>query len=213
MVADVSSKAALLIVDIQNDFCPGGALGVDGGDLIIDVLNRYSGLFEAQGLPIFLTRDWHPHETSHFKTFGGIWPVHCVMGTKGAEFHPWLHIPAGAVVISKGMDPHRDDYSALHGRDDEGTPLPELLRRLGIERIFIGGLATDYCVKYTALEALKLGIAVIVLEDAVKGVNLKGEDSETALHEVEEAGAETAKFPDVKSWLNGARLLHDGTQS
>ena len=190
----MTKKSALLVVDIQIDFCPGGALSVPRGDEVVPVLNRYIERFHKEGLPVFATRDWHPEKTSHFKAFGGIWPVHCVQGSEGAQFHPALMLPDDAIIISKGMDPTRDDYSALHGADANGTPLPEVLKKMGIQRIFIGGLTTDYCVKESTLEGLRQGFAVTVLADAVRGVDLKPGDSEKALAEIKAAGAETATF-------------------
>jgi len=187
-------NSVLLIVDVQNDFCPGGTLSVPAGDEVVPVLNRYIERFRKEGLPIIATRDWHPEKTSHFKAFGGIWPVHCVQGSKGAQFHPALMLPDDAIIISKGMDPTRDDYSALHGADSSGTPLPQVLKKLGIKRIYIGGLTTDYCVKESTLEGLRQGFAVTVLTDAVRGVELKPGDSEKALVEIKAAGAEMTTF-------------------
>jgi nicotinamidase/pyrazinamidase len=187
-------NSVLLIVDVQNDFCPGGTLSVPAGDEVVPVLNRYIERFRKEGLPIIATRDWHPEKTSHFKAFGGIWPVHCVQGSKGAQFHPALMLPDDAIIISKGMDPTRDDYSALHGADSSGTPLPQVLKKLGIKRIYIGGLTTDYCVKESTLEGLRQGFAVTVLTDAVRGVDLKPGDSEKALVEIKAAGAEMTTF-------------------
>jgi nicotinamidase/pyrazinamidase len=187
-------NSVLLIVDVQNDFCPGGTLPVPAGDEVVPVLNRYIERFRKEGLPIIATRDWHPEKTSHFKAFGGIWPVHCVQGSEGAQFHPALMLPDDAIIISKGMDPTRDDYSALHGADSSGTPLPQVLKKLGIQRIYIGGLTTDYCVKESTLEGLRQGFAVTVLTDAVRGVDLKPGDSEKALAEIKAAGAETTTF-------------------
>ena len=187
-------NSVLLIVDVQNDFCPGGTLSVPAGDEVVPVLNRYIERFRKEGLPIIATRDWHPEKTSHFKAFGGIWPVHCVQGSKGAQFHPALMLPDDAIIISKGMDPTRDDYSALHGADSSGTPLPQVLKKLGIKRIYIGGLTTDYCVKESTLEGLRQGFAVTVLTDAVRGVDLKAGDSEKALVEIKAAGAEMTTF-------------------
>jgi nicotinamidase/pyrazinamidase len=187
-------NSVLLIVDVQNDFCPGGTLPVPAGDEVVPVLNRYIERFRKEGLPIIATRDWHPEKTSHFKAFGGIWPVHCVQGSEGAQFHPALMLPDDAIIISKGMDPTRDDYSALHGADSSGTPLPQVLKKLGIQRIYIGGLTTDYCVKESTLEGLRQGFAVTVLTEAVRGVDLKPGDSEKALAEIKAAGAETTTF-------------------
>src|SRR6266508_4454154 len=142
----MQAKDALIIVDVQNDFCPGGALAVSGGDEVVPVLNRAIERFAEAGLPIFATRDWHPERTNHFKTYGGIWPMHCVRGTRGAEFHAKLKLANDAVVVSKGMASDEDSYSGFQATDASGTRLAELLRRKGIERIVVGGLATDYCV-------------------------------------------------------------------
>jgi len=184
----MKEKAALIIVDVQNDFCPGGALAVAKGDEVVDVLNRYSEKFRAAGLPIIATRDWHPPQTSHFKTHGGLWPVHCVQHTDGAAFHPGLKLGKDVVVVSKGMAADEDSYSAFQGKDAAGTPLGQLLRGLGVEQIFVGGLATDYCVKHTALDGMKEGFKVAVLDDASRGVNLNPDDSAKALTEMCAAG-------------------------
>ena len=186
----MQGKDALLIIDVQNDFCPGGALPVTGGDRVVPALNRYIERFEKAGLPILATRDWHPEKTRHFKAHGGLWPPHCIQGTQGAEFRPDLKLPAGAVIISAGMAPDEEGYSGFEGRDDRGIGLAELLRQRGVERIFVGGLATDYCVKQTVLDGLKHGFKVVLLGDAVRGVNLQAGDSERAVAEMLRAGAE-----------------------
>jgi nicotinamidase/pyrazinamidase len=182
---------ALFIVDPQLDFMPGGALPVPEGDRIVPVVNRYVEHFRKAGKPIFVSRDWHPEVTKHFQQYGGIWPPHCIQGTRGAEFHPELDLK-DAVVISKGMDPERDSYSAFDGFEPDGTPLEEGLRRRGIERLYVAGLATDYCVRWTVLEALKRGFKVTVLLDAIRGVNLKPHDSEEAIEEMVRQGADVA---------------------
>lgn len=180
-----------MIVDVQNDFCPGGSLAVTGGDQVVPVLNRYIEGFKAAHLPILATRDWHPEKTSHFKAYGGVWPAHCVHGTRGAEFHPDLRLPSDAVIVAKGMGADEDSYSGFQGRDDRGVGLADLLRGLGVERIFVGGLATDYCVKCTVLDGLKEGFKVVLLEDAIRGVDLRPGDSARAIAEMVQAGAET----------------------
>ena len=186
----MQGKDALLVIDVQNDFCPGGALAVTDGDQVVPALNRYIERFEKSQLPIFATRDWHPEKTRHFKAHGGLWPPHCIQGTQGAEFRPDLKLPAGAVIISAGMAPDEEGYSGFEGRDDRGIGLAELLRQRGVERIFVGGLATDYCVKQTVLDGLKHGFKVVLLGDAVRGVNLQAGDSERAVAEMLRAGAE-----------------------
>jgi nicotinamidase/pyrazinamidase len=187
------SKDALIVVDVQNDFCPGGALAVKDGDQVVPVLNRYIDQFTKAGLPIFATRDWHPEKTTHFNTCGGPWPPHCLQGSRGAQFHPELKLPSDTVVVSAGMGSDEDGYSGFLGRDDSGVKLADLLRQRGIERIFVGGLATDYCVKHTVLDGLKEGLKVVLLADSVRGVNLKPGDSERAIEEMLHAGATIAK--------------------
>lgn len=188
----MAGKDALIVVDVQSDFCPGGALAVKDGDQVVAVLNRYIDRFARAGLPIFATRDWHPEKTSHFNTDGGPWPPHCVQNSEGAQFHPDLKLPPETVIVSAGMGSDEDGYSGFLGRDDSGTKLAELLRQRGIKRIFVGGLATDYCVKHTVLDGLNQGFRVVVLTDSVRGVNLQPDDSERAIEEMRRAGAEIA---------------------
>ena len=190
----MQDKDALLIVDVQNDFCPGGALAVADGDKVVPVLNRYIEGFKKARLPIIATRDWHPEKTSHFETHGGVWPPHCIQGTTGAAFHPGLGLPDDVVIVSKGMASDEDSYSGFQGRDEKGTPLADLLLRRGVERLFVGGLATDYCVKFTVLDGLKEGFKVVLLQDAIRGVDLKPADSERALAEMIRAGAKKADY-------------------
>jgi nicotinamidase/pyrazinamidase len=187
----MQGKDALIVVDVQNDFCPGGALGVEGGDKIVPILNGYINRFAAAGLPIVVTRDWHPRQTSHFKGYGGVWPVHCVQNTPGAEFHRELKLPPNSILVSKGSGADEDAYSAFQATDDAGAPLAKLLRGLGVGRIFVGGLATDYCVKHTALDGVREGFAVVVLGDAIRGVDLQPDDSARALGEMRAAGVST----------------------
>jgi|SRR6266850_822400 len=194
----MQKKSALIVVDVQNDFCPGGALGVRGGDQIVPVLNRYIEKFSQARLPIIATRDWHPEKTSHFKSGGGPWPAHCIRQTQGAEFHADLKLGEEAIVLSKGTAPDEDGYSAFQARNVSGTTLAELLRRSGVETIYIGGLATDYCVKYTVLDGLQHGFRAVVLGDAIRGVDLDPNDSRRALNEMSAAGAVTlVSFDDL----------------
>lgn len=192
----MEGKDVLVIVDVQNDFCPGGALPVKAGDRVVQALNRYIERFRAANLPIFATRDWHPEKTSHFKGYGGVWPPHCVRGTRGADFHPELALPADAVIISKGMGCDEDSYSGFQGTDGAGVKLADLLRRRGARRLFVGGLATDYCVRQTVLDGLKEGFQVVLLEDAVRGVDIQPGDSERAVAEMIRAGAEKSSGLD-----------------
>ena len=183
---------ALIIIDVQNDFCPGGSLAVTGGDEVVPVLNQYIEQFTRVKLPIFATRDWHPENTRHFKIHGGLWPPHCIQGTKGAEFRADLALPHEAVIVSAGVAPDEEGYSGFDGRDKDGVGLADLLRTSGVERIFVGGLATDYCVKETVLDALKQGFKVVLLQDAVRGVTLRPDDSVRAITEMVRAGATTS---------------------
>src|ERR1044071_3639514 len=173
-------QSALIVVDVQNDFCPDGALGISQGDRIVPALNRYIQKFSQAGRPIFMTRDWHPEKTSHFQSGGGPWPSHCVRHSRGAEFHPDLKFAPKAMIVWKGPEPDEDSYSAFHGRDAAGTPLAALLRQAEVKTIYVGGLATDYCVKYTVLDALHNGFGAVVLCDAIRGVNLAADDSAPA---------------------------------
>ena len=187
----MQTKQALIVVDVQNDFCPGGALAVRDGDVVVTILNRYIDKFSQARLPVIATRDWHPEKTTHFKNFGGLWPAHCVQHTKGAEFHPGLNLGADAIVVSKGTAPDEDSYSAFQGAGSLGVALAEMLRQLGVETIYVGGLATDYCVKHTVLDGLKLGFNAVVLGDAIRGVDVNPTDSRRALAEMNDAGAIT----------------------
>lgn len=190
-------EKALLIVDVQNDFCPGGALAVPEGDKIIPNLNKYIKIFRQKKLPIFASRDWHPKKTKHFKNFGGLWPAHCVQNTKGAEFHPKLKLPKEAIILSKGMDPEKDSYSAFQAEDDNGMSFLNLLKIFGIGKLYVGGLATDYCVKFSALEAARSGFKARLLTDAIKGVNINKMDSTTAIKEMLNAGIRKTTLEEV----------------
>jgi nicotinamidase/pyrazinamidase len=190
----IRPKSALLVVDVQNDFLPGGALAVSKGDRIVPVINRYIGLFQDAGRPILASRDWHPPETTHFKPQGGPWPPHCIAETEGAAFHPDLRLPQGTLIVSKGMGAREDAYSAFQARDPQGRLLVEVLRDLGIERIYICGLTLDYCVRYSALDAAAEGFGFTVLLDATRAVNVNVHDAELALIELVRAGAELAIY-------------------
>jgi nicotinamidase/pyrazinamidase len=181
---------ALLIVDVQNDFCPGGALPVPEGDKVVPVLNRVAEQVAKAGGAVFASRDWHPPITRHFAAYGGRWPVHCVQNTPGAEFHPDLRLPEGTIIISKGTSENDDGYSAFEGHTEEGRTLLDILRERGVRRLIVGGLATDYCVRASAMDALKHGFEVVVLTDAVRGVDVNPGDSERALEELRAAGAQ-----------------------
>ena len=180
---------ALLIVDVQNDFCPGGALPVPNGDEVVPVLNGWVEHFAQAGHAVFATRDWHPKVTRHFVSGGGKWPPHCVQNTRGAFFHPDLKFPPGTIIVSKGMGPDEDAYSGFDGETPLLNTLDEELHRYGVKRLFVGGLATDYCVKATVLVALKLGFEVVVINEAVRAVNVQPNDGERAFAAMLAAGA------------------------
>ena len=185
----MKKNSALLIVDVQNDFCQDGALAVPEGDAIIPVLNKYIQLFSSGSLPVFASRDWHPKKTAHFNEFGGSWPPHCVQDTPGARFHAVLRLPGDAIIMSKGMDPEADSYSAFQAVDEKGNAFADLLKKFSIKELFVGGLATDYCVRWTVLDALKFGLRVFLLMDAIRGVNVREKDSEAAIEEMVSMGA------------------------
>ena len=187
---------ALVVVDVQNDFCPGGALAVPQGDRVVPVLNRYIRRFAEAKAPVYASRDWHPPVTRHFKAGGGRWPPHCVQGTKGAEFHPALALPPEAIVISKGMDPDQDAYSCFQAQDPDAADFSVSLGERGVQRLLVGGLATDYCVRSTVLDALHEGFRVVVLEDAIRAVNVEPGDGDRALAEMRAAGATFATLDD-----------------
>jgi len=181
------SSDALIIVDVQKDFLPGGALGVAGGDAVVPVLNRCIAACERAGRAIFATRDWHPVNHCSFRARGGPWPAHCVAGSEGAEFAAELALPRSVEVVSKATSPDADAYSGF-----EGTDLAARLRKRGCKRLLIGGLATDYCVRATALDALREGFDVVVLIDAVRPVDARPGDGERALAQLAARGATLA---------------------
>lgn len=183
-------KKALLIVDVQNDFCPAGALGVPEGDKIVGVINRYIKIFVQKKLPVFASCDWHPVRTKHFRDFGGTWPAHCIQNTAGAAFHPQLKLPKDKIILYKGMDPQEDSYSVFQAQDINAQPFPKILHNMGIKELYVAGLATDYCVKATVLDALKNSLRVKLLSDAIKGVDLKPDDSKSAIKEMVKKGAQ-----------------------
>lgn len=181
---DHAKRRALLIVDVQNDFCPGGALAVERGDEVVGPLNHLAEEFLQRGDLVIKSRDWHPSQTKHFAAYGGTWPVHCVQGTGGAEFHSALIDDPRIVIISKGTG-DEDNYSAF-----DGTDLASLLRQNGIEEIWVGGLATDYCVRQTVLDALREGFKVKAVSDAMRAVEREPGDGARAIEEMRRAGAE-----------------------
>ena len=153
------------------------------------VLNKYIAAFVKQDALVIASRDWHPRRTKHFKEFGGPWPAHCVQNTPGAAFHPALKLPPQTIIVSKGMDPDKDSYSAFQAVDEKGRPLRDILKDAGVKELWTGGLATDYCVKASVLDALK-HFRVNLLMDAIKGVNIHPDDSKLAVEEMLHAGAQ-----------------------
>jgi len=183
-------KKALIVVDVQNDFCPGGSLAVANGDEVIAPLNKLIKEFLDRGDPVFKTRDWHPAKAKHFAIYGGVWPVHCVQNTPGAEFCAGLSDDPRITIISKGIDESADGYSGF-----DGTNLAQILREQGVEEVWVGGLATDYCVKHTVLDARKEGFEVKALAEAMRAVNINPGDGAQAIVEMRAAGAEIAGDP------------------
>jgi nicotinamidase/pyrazinamidase len=183
---------ALLIADVQNDFLPGGALGVQGGDQIVPVLLEYIARFQARGLPIFLTRDWHPPRHCSFHEQGGPWPVHCIAGSPGSLPPASFQAPATATIIHKATAEDKEAYSAF-----QDTPLDGHLRAARVKRLFVGGLATDYCVLNTVKDARRLGYEVCLLTDGIRAVNVRPEDGAQAEAEMRRLGARPARVEDL----------------
>ncbi len=191
------TKCALIVVDLQIDFCPGGTLGISAGDSIIPVINDLIDIFHTNGLPVIFSRDFHPADHMSFTDQGGIWPTHCVKGTKGSDFHPLLTIPSDARVISKATEKNKEAYSAF-----DGTELTQILGDEKITCIMICGLATDYCVKATALDGIDEGFRVIVVKDAVRGVEVSEGDINKAFDQMKNAGVTEYSSADVKRNLS-----------
>jgi nicotinamidase/pyrazinamidase len=179
------STTALILVDIQNDFCPGGSLAVPEGDEIVDVVNSLTPSFHF----VAATEDWHPSNHISFKQQGGVWPPHCVQGTRGAELHPRLNTSHIDLVARKGYLHDRDTFEGLEATNDSGETLDLILKRQQVESIYVGGLATDYCVKATVLDALKKGFNVFAITDAMRAVNVNPDDGQHSLDEMDASGA------------------------
>jgi nicotinamidase/pyrazinamidase len=192
MTVDLGRHDAVLIVDVQVDFLPGGNLAVRRGDEVVPALNRYIAAAGHRSVPVFASRDWHPRNHCSFRARGGPWPEHCVAGTAGAAFAAGLELPRGAVVISKAATPDADAYSAF-----QGTDLAQRLREQGVKRLLVGGLATDYCVLNTVLDARKEGFDVLLLADAIRAVDVKPGDGERAEREMRSAGAVPIRLEDL----------------
>jgi nicotinamidase/pyrazinamidase len=188
---NLSENDALIIVDVQRDFCPGGALPVPAGDQVVPVLNDYIKMFKAATAGIFATRDWHPPNHMSFKAYGGPWPPHCIQNSEGAKFHPDMKLPDDASIISKAIDPSKESYSGF-----DGTMLGAELKDKGVTRVLVGGLATDYCVKNTVLDAIERGFEAVLLLDATRGINVKLGDVKKAIDEMTAKGAEKVTLAD-----------------
>jgi nicotinamidase/pyrazinamidase len=180
----IRNNDAVIAVDVQNDFCPGGALAVAEGDAVVPVLNDWMALAAEAGATVVASRDWHPADHVSFAEQGGPWPPHCVQETTGAAFHPALRLPDGAIIVDKGEASERDNYSAF---DDTG--LADRLRRLGVERLWIGGLAQDVCVRATVLDACEAGFETRLIADATRPVDVTPGDGARALEAMRAAGA------------------------
>lgn len=197
----MATGLALLVVDVQRDFCPGGALAVKEGDKVVPSLNKVTRAAQNADVPIFFTRDWHPANHLSFKNQGGIWPPHCVKGTKGADFHPDLLIPSSATIISKGDNPRKEAYSGF-----QGTDLAKRLKALGVSEVLLGGLTTDYCVKESSMDAIRDGFAVDIIKDCTRAVNVKPGDGSRALRTAQKAGAKfVTSSAAIKKLLAGAQ--------
>lgn len=182
MTTQLQKGDALLIVDVQNDFCPGGALAVDDGHAVVPILNEWAEAARQRNIPVFASRDWHPKDHCSFTNRDGQWPPHCIRHTPGAAFYPDLKLPNGTVIINKATETEHDAYSAF-----DGTDLDERLRHAGIRRLWVGGLAQDVCVKYTVLDACKLGLETHLIIDATRPVD--AESGRAALDEMQQVGA------------------------
>ncbi|MBT3943148.1 MAG: isochorismatase family protein [Chloroflexi bacterium] len=188
----LTDKDALVIVDVQNDFCPGGTLAVPTGDDVARTMTRTAAAFSEQGGRVFATQDWHPVAHSSFAESGGPWPPHCVQGSRGAELHPDLHLPDGHVNIKKGSDPEVDAYSGFLDSDLEAQ-----LKGADVTRVFVGGLATDYCVLNTVLDARRIGFETYLLTDGIGAVDVQDGDGDRAIARMIDAGAKSVTVAEV----------------
>ena len=188
----LQSTDALVVVDVQRDFLPAGALAVPHGDEVVPVINRYIALFHARGLPVIFTRDWHPANHCSFQQQGGPWPGHCVADTSGAAFAPNLLQPADSWVISKATEAQQDAYSGF-----QGTGLAQRLQQRGCQRLYICGLATDYCVLETVKDALTGKFRVFLLQDAIRAVDVHADDGARAIRIMQVAGASILSYDDL----------------
>ena len=191
-VPQPDQQSALLLVDLQNDFFPGGALAVPEANSLIPLINAYIKHFSRQGWPILATRDWHPANHRSFTEQQGPWPAHGVQGSRGAQFHSDLVLPPGMMVISKGTDPKKDSTSGF-----DGTSLADRLEDLNVQTLYVLGLPTEHCVKHTVLDGCQRGLQVVLLTDATKGREPQQDGSPNALQEMTDAGAWLANSSDI----------------
>ena len=191
---------AFILVDIQNDFCPGGALAVPGGDTIIPVVNRLSPLFRS----IIATMDWHPADHCSFKKQGGHWPPHCIQNTRGASLHPALDVSRISQYVRKAASRDRDEYSEFGGVDEQNRSLDGILKEAGIATLYVAGLATDYCVRATVLDGLRLGYVVYAITDAMRPVEVHAGDGDRALQQMVAAGAWLVTSVDILAQREGS---------
>ena len=189
----LTESDALIIVDVQNDFCPGGSLAVEGGDVVARTLSGLAAYFRMKGARTYATQDWHPEKHSSFQAQGGPWPAHCVQGSTGAEFHPDLQLPIGTAIVRKGTDLAVDAYSGFLDSN-----LEEQLKRVDAKRLFVGGLATDYCVLNTVLDGVARGFETYLITDAIAAVNNAPDDGEKAVQKMKDAGAKLTTIAEVK---------------
>jgi nicotinamidase/pyrazinamidase len=188
-----SHDSALILVDIQNDFCPGGGLAVDEGDKIVSIVNSLISKFPL----VISTQDWHPANHISFKEQGGPWPPHCVQGSRGAELHSGLRTDTVAHYFRKASSSGKDDYSEFEGKDEQDRSLDLVLKSHGVKRLYVVGLATDYCVLETVLDGLKYGYDVYAVSDAMRAVNVSPDDGEKALQRMASAGAHIVTSDEV----------------
>lgn len=193
IIAKPTTGDALVIVDVQIDFLPGGSLAVSEGDQILPVLNKYIELFSSFNLAVVATRDWHPPNHCSFKSQGGIWPPHCVADSEGAKFSADLHLPENVLIISKATHPDKEAFSGL-----EDTDLDKILKDMNIERAWVGGLATDYCVFNTVTDFISKKYQVLLLEDAIRAVNLNPDDGIKAEKKMMLSGAQAVRFEEIQ---------------
>lgn len=204
----MKKRKALIIVDVQRDFCPGGSLAVPMGDEVVTPLNRLIEIIEKvkerKDWVVIFSKDWHPADTSHFKDFGGQWPAHCVRGTNGAKFHRELIIPVDAFIVYKGMGSGENAYSAFDGVNFNEKYLADILDEYGVDDVYVGGLATDYCVKATAIGAAEAKkenrekrFKTFLLADCCRAVNINPDDGENAIKEMRDAGVTIINSEDI----------------